>query len=168
MSTGNWFRKHRRQLAAHSLILVGFLVFTLFASEPLFDRLERLPGEAQLERLSLPAETNGIQYWIDQVEVTKTLVEVRGWAFIENHDSHDSEVFLVFESDRRRYVFDTMMQPRPDVTAHFQELGLDLDYSGFISLVPARRLARGEYTIGIYIRKGDIEALQYTDRTVEF
>ena len=163
----NWIRAHRKQVAIHSFVIAGFLVFTLFAAEPLFDRLERTPGEAQIQRLALPGETGGIQYWIDEVEITEHLVEVRGWAFIENHDAHDSEILLVFESARRRYVFDTMMQPRPDVTAHFEDLGLDLDHSGFMSLVPIRRVASGEYTIGIYIRKGDIEALQYTDRVME-
>ena len=43
---------------------------------------------------------------------------------------------------------------------------MNLDYSGFVALIPARKIANGEYVIGIYIRKGDIEALIYADKAV--
>ena len=168
MSTGSWFKAHRRQLGAHSLIIVGFALFLALAAEPLFDRLERVPGEAQLHRLALPSETGGIRSNIDRVESHgHTTLDVAGWAFIEGEDSEGGEIFIVLRSERKTYVFDTMAAPRPDVTAHFEELGLNLAYSGFMTLIPARTVASGEYTIGIYIRKGDIEALQYTLHTVE-
>ena len=166
MTRQNWLKAHKKPAVTHTFVVVGFVLLVLFVAEPLFDRLERISGEAQLKQVELPAETGGIQYWVDHVEVTTHVLDMRGWAFIENHDSHDSQVFLVFESDRRTYVFDTMVQERPDVTAHFEELGLELDYSGFMSLIPTRRIADGEYTIGIYIRKGDIDALIYTDRAI--
>ena len=43
---------------------------------------------------------------------------------------------------------------------------MNLDYSGVVALIPARKIANGEYTVGIYITKGDIEALQYADRAI--
>ena len=43
---------------------------------------------------------------------------------------------------------------------------MNLDYSGFVALVPARKIGDGEYAIGIYIRKGDIEALIYTNKAI--
>ena len=45
-------------------------------------------------------------------------------------------------------------------------MDLNLDYSGFVALIPARKIDNGEYIVGIYITKGDIEALQYTDRAI--
>jgi len=35
-----------------------------------------------------------------------------------------------------------------------------------MALIPARKIANGEYTVGIYIIKGNIEALVYTNKTI--
>ncbi|MFO7996277.1 MAG: hypothetical protein R6U93_03900, partial [Dehalococcoidia bacterium] len=67
----------------------------------------------------------------------------------------------------RTYVFTTEVIIRAGITEHFEESGLNLDYAGFRALIPAWKVADGEYTIGIYIKKGDIEALQYTGKIVE-
>ena len=170
MSTLNWFRTHRRQVAIHSCVIAGFLLFTLFAAEPLFDRLERIPGEAQLHRISLPAETGGIMYNAEEVSTAAgATLEVSGWAFIEGYDVDldETSTYVVLKSETRTYVFDTWPRERPDVAAHFEELGLNLDYSGFMTVIPARKIPSGEYAIGIYIRRGEIEALQYTAHTVD-
>lgn len=168
MAIGNWLKAHRKQVITHTLIVGGFLFFLLFLSEPLCDRLEQVAGESQLYETTLPAATDNIQYWIDYFETTKHILEVNGWAFIEGHDSVNSEIYIVLKSVGRTYVFTTEPVVRENVTRHFEELGLNLDYSGFAALIPARKIAGGEYTIGIYITKDNIEALQYTDRVVGF
>jgi len=168
MSTGSWLKTHRKQVIIHTLIVAAFLLFLLFLAEPLFDRLERVDGESSLYKTTLPAATNSIQYWVDQFQVTTNTLEISGWAFIEGHDSVDSEIYIVLESTGRTYVFATETVIRKSVTEHFKELDLNLDYSGFTALIPARKIANGAYTVGIYIKKGDIEALQYTDRVVVF
>lgn len=168
MPTGSWFNSHKKQVITHTSIVVVFVLFTIFVAAPLFGRFEQIAGESRRQDVSLPAATNSIQYWVDQFHVTTNTLEMNGWAFIEGQDSENSEVYIVLKSARRTYIFDTMVQERPDVTTHFEETGLNLDYSGFAALIPARKIANGEYTLGIYITKGDIEALQYTDITVEF
>ena len=168
MSTGSWLRTHRKQVIAHTLIVAGFLFFLLFLSGPLFDRLEQVTGASRLYETTLPAATNNIQYWVDHLAVTGHTLEIDGWAFIEGHDSVNSEIYIVLKSPDTIYVFTTETVVREGVTQHFRELGLNLDYSGFAALIPARKVTNGEYTVGIYITKGDIEALQYTDRVVEF
>ena len=165
---GSWFKAHRKQVITHTLIVGAFLLFLLFLSEPLFDRLERVAGESRLYKTTLPAATDNIQYWIDDLAVATHTLEINGWAFIEGHDSMNNEIYIVLKSGNRTYIFDTMEQKRPDVTTHFKELGLNLDYSGFAALIPARKIANGEYTVGIYITKGDIEALSYIDKVVAF
>jgi hypothetical protein len=167
MSMGSWFKAHRKQVITHTSIIVGFVLLTVFVSEPLFDRLERIPGEAQLQRLQLPVETNNIQYWIGIEGVTADVVHISGWAFINGLDSVDSEIYLILKSPDRTYVFTTEVVIRKDVTREFKELGLDLDYSGFKALLPPRKIANGEYTVGIYIRKGDTEALRYTSEVIK-
>ena len=165
MPMGSWLKAHRKQVITHTTIIVGFVLLTIFVVEPLFDRLEQVAGESQLYETSIPAETNNIIYWIDGLATDKYRgVDIRGWAFIEGQDSLNSETYIVLKSARRTYVFTTETVVREDVTKAFKELNLNLDYSGFTALIPARKIAGGEYTVGIYITKDDIEALQYTDR----
>jgi len=168
MATRSWLRTHRKSVITHTLIVGAFLLFLLFLSEPLFDRLEQVVGESQLYETTLPAATNCTQYWIDHLKVAAQILNIDGWAFIEGHDSLNSEIYITLNSTYRTYVFTTETVIREGVTEHFKELGLNLDYSGFAALIPAREIAGGEYTVGIYIRKGDVEALQYTDRGVVF
>ena len=166
MSTGSWFKSHRKQVITHTSVVVGFVLLLLFLSEPLFDRLEQVAGESRLYNTTLPAETNNIQYWVDQLQVTTNTLEITGWAFIKGHDSVNSEIYIVLKSADRTYVFTTETVIREGVTQHFEELGLNLDYSGFAALISAGKIANGEYTVGIHITKGDIEALQYTGRAI--
>ena len=166
MSTGSWLRTHRKSVITHTLIVCAFLLFLFFLSEPLFDRLERIAGESQLYETSIPTATDNIQYWVDQLQVATHVLEISGWAFIEEHDSVNSEIYVVLKSADRTYVFTTETVIREGITEHFKELGLNLDYSGFAALIPLRKIAGGKYTVGIYITKGDIEALQYTNRVV--
>jgi hypothetical protein len=166
MSTGSWLKTHRKQVITHTLIVGAFLLFLLFLSEPLFDRLEQVAGASRLYKTTLPAATDNIQYWVDHLETAAHTLEIDGWAFIEGHDSVNSEIYIVLKSAGRTYVFTTETVIREGVTQHFRELGLNLDYSGFAALIPAGKIASGEYTIGIYITRGDIEALQYTDRAI--
>ena len=166
MATESWLRTHRKQVITHTLIVGGFLFFLLFLSEPLFDRLEQVAGASRLYETTLPAATNNIQYWVDHLAVTGHTLEIDGWAFIEGHDSVNSEIYVVLKSADTIDVFTTETVIRDSVTQHFKELGLNLDYSGFAALILAGRIANGEYTVGIYIKKGDTEALSYIDKVV--
>jgi len=168
MSMGSWFKAHRKQVITHTLIVGAFVLFLLFLAEPLFNiGREAVQGESRLYQISLPAETNNIQYGINKLGMTTQMLEVEGWAFIEGYDSVDSEIYIVLKSADRTYVFTSETVIKTSVTHIFKELDLNLDYTGFTALIPAREIANGEYTVGIYIRKGDIEALQYTDRAIK-
>ena len=50
MSMRSWFKAHRKQVITHTLIVSAFVLFLLFLSEPLFDRLEEIMGEAKLQQ----------------------------------------------------------------------------------------------------------------------
>jgi hypothetical protein len=166
MSTGSWLRTHKKIVITHTLIVGAFLLFLFFLSEPLFDRLEQVAGESQVCETALPAATNNIQYWIDQLQVTTHTMEISGWAFIDGYDSLNSTIYVVLKSADRTYVFTTETMLREGVTQAFKELNLNLDYSGFTALIPAKKIAGGRYTVGIYITKDDVEALQYTGRAI--
>ena len=157
MSTGSWFRIHRKQIITHTSIIVGFVLFTILVTGPLFDRLERIPGEAQLYQLQLPTETNDIRFSIATTMHSHT-IEIWGWAVIEGHsvDLAHSKTYIVLKSDRHTYIFDTA--PR-----EIEGGG----WAGFLTNIPLRKIAKGEYIVGLYLTKGDIQALQYTSRIVE-
>ena len=150
---GSWFKAHRKKVITHTAIIAGFVLFTIFVAEPLFDRLERIPGEAQLYQLQLPAETNNIHFSIGDIIIHSNTIEISGWALIEEY--YVDRTYIVLKSDRHTYIFDTA--PR--------ELG-EWGWLGFVTNIPLRKIARGEYILGLYITKGDIQALQYTDEVI--
>jgi hypothetical protein len=166
MSRGSWFRTHRKQLITHTSIIVGFVLLTIFVVGPLFNRLDLFAGTSRLYETSVPAATDNIQYEVDHFENAAQILEIYGWAFIEGHDSVNSKIYIVLKSADRTYVFTTETVVRESVTEHFKELGLNLDYSGFSALIPTREIASGEYSVGIYIKKDDIEALIYTNKAI--
>ena len=165
MSTQNWLKRHRRQVAIHSSVIAGFLVFTLFAAEPIFDRFGSMPGESRVQQLQLPRETNDILHG-EVVSVTTAIIEIEGWAFVDGQGSRGSSTYIVMRSDTNTYVFDTAKRRRDDLAQQFAHLDMD-DWSGYYAVIPLRKIEAGEYTIGLYITKGDIEALQYTDKTLK-
>lgn len=167
MSTGSWFKAHRKQVITHTSIIAAFVLFTIFVAGPFFDTFEAISGESRLHEFPLPDETKDIKYsfWPFTTD-GHTVVDISGWAFIEGQDSENSQVFIVLKSANRTYIFDTTVLVRRDVTEALQELNVNLDYSGFKAIIPITKIENGEYIVGIYIRKGDIEALQYTNKAI--
>jgi hypothetical protein len=171
MSIGSWLRTHRKKIITHTAIIAGFVLFTIFVMVPLFDGLDRIPGEAQLHRLQLPAETTNMRYEIDDIFTDgQSGVEIRGWAFVDGQDSQNRELYVVLKSAHRTYVFDTKVELSPSALQIGGGLILNADYSGFRTLIPIREISNGEYIVGFYIRfylrNRVIEALYYTDRVV--
>jgi hypothetical protein len=166
MSTGSWLRTHRKQVITHTSIIVAFMLVTIFVVEPLFDRLGQVAGASRLYETSVPAATDNVQYWVDHFEAAAQILEIYGWAFIEGQNSVNSKIYIVLKSADRTYVFTTETVMRESVTEQFKELGLNLDFSGFSALIPTRQIASGEYSVGVYIRKDNIEALIYTNKAI--
>lgn len=164
----DWFRTRWKKVLAHSLILSGFLVYAFFLADPLSDKLEVWEGKSPPSLISLSLPTNNIQYNLERFSVnTYTyIIETRGWAFIEGESAEDSQTYIVLKSAENTYVFETSPWQRPDVTAAHEVLNLNLDWSGFVSVIQLSKIKEGEYNVGLYIRKADREALQYTGRGI--
>jgi hypothetical protein len=172
MSIGSRLRAHRKKIVIHTAIIAGFVLFTIFVSVPVFDRLDRIPDEAQLHQLELPAEITNMRYGIDNIFTdNRTGVEIHGWAFVDGQDCQNRELYIVLKSAQRTYVFDTHVEPRPDLLQIFDKaVILNVDRSGFMTLIPARKISNGEYIVGFYDRfylgNRVREALYYTDRVL--
>ena len=164
MSKGDWLKDHRKQVITHTSIIVVFILFTGFVAEPLFDSLERIPGEAQLQRLELPDVTTNIVYGFHEFTVQpNSTIWADGWAFISGQDAHDTDIYIILRSESETYAFDTVTRSLPHITEYFKTLGLDLDDSGFYANIPLAKIRDGSYSVGIYITKSEVDALQYTD-----
>ena len=161
MSTGSWLRTHRKSVITHTLIVGAFLLFVLFLSEPLFDRLEQVAGISMLHDISLPGETDNIMCGLTRHTIDTATIQLDGWAFIEGHGAENKETFIVLKSNNRVYVFDTVYRRRDDIALQFDRL--DLMWSGFMAVIPSEKIRSGEYSVGLYIRGDDTEALEFTD-----
>ncbi len=156
---------HRKKIAVHGLVLVGYVLYAVFLAGPVFDRFEAIQEEAQLSSISLPSQsTNDIVHFLRPVQSDGLILEVVGFAFIEGQGAEGAETCVVLRSGRETYVFDTVArQVSPAaVEAHGERILM----SGFRALIPARKVPAGEYAMGIYIRKGELEALRYLDEAV--
>ena len=70
------------------------------------------------------AETGVISYSFDEFTIDgRTTLVVRGWAFVNGHDSENSAAYMVLESTSQTRIFDTHAEERPDVTRHFVARG---------------------------------------------
>jgi len=131
------------------------------------NKFEIFPGEAQIHQRRLPAETNNIRYSFDSLEINdQTYLDIQGWTFIEHEDTENREIYVILKSADREFIFNAETTMRQDITKYFKELDLDLDHSGFMARIPVRKIANGQYTVGLYIKKNSIEALQYTQKTI--
>jgi hypothetical protein len=124
------------------------------------------PSEVNTLNPSLPLETNNIVSSIDVLSQDKNSIVLAGWAYIRGESSISSTIYIVLKSDKTTYVILPSSNKRGDVTAHFKSL--NFDDSGFSITFNKNKLEPGAYKIGIYIRKMNVEALQYTDREIKF
>jgi len=164
--SGSWMKINRKQFIVHGLILGCFALYCIFLAGIVTDMIEEISGESRLQAISLPGISGNILCAPVPDVVTRGLVDIKGWAFIKGEDYKDCQTFIVLKSANNTYVFDTLWQYRPDVAIYFENLGLDLGWSGFWAKIPIRKIKDGEYLIGVYIKKGDKEALQYVDQCI--
>jgi hypothetical protein len=123
--------------------------------------------ESTLQKVPLPRETDNISFSIDRLEEDGQIVKnikIEGWAFIGGTNSEESNCYIVLNSDIIFYIFNSDKRKRPDVTAHFKTM--NFDDSGFFAFIPKGDLEPGQYRIGIYVKKGKMNALQYTDKII--
>ena len=111
------------------------------------------------------AETNNISHHIEGINNTPAGTEIAGWAFIDKTETAGSEIFVILKGGDKQGMFATTSVPRPDVSKHFGNPSLD--HSGFSVLIKKGVMKKGEYRLGLYVKRGTQQALQYTGKTVK-
>lgn len=118
----------------------------------------------------LPAAKTKIKKSIDiisDIEVNENkCVDIKGWAFSNLTEAAGQTTYIVLASDQKSYVFDTGLMSRPDVTETLGE-GTNLDNTGFEAIIPYNAIDSEKYKIGIYIKTGDKEYYDLTDKVIE-
>jgi len=118
-----------------------------------------------LQLVALPEPSANLLSHIDYLGKVdsegKEFIEIRGWAFIEGQSPAQSQTYVVLKSNGTAYVFDTWINYTPWVPLHFGITDLGLEWAGFIARIPKEEIEDGAYKIGIYIKKGDMEVMQY-------
>ena len=128
---------------------------------------------SKLQQIILPEESGNIRCVISCIREQKDggeneFVKIYGWAFIEGLSAKSNKTYLALKSDINTYIFDTIPNYTWWVPDQLGITNLGLDWAGFIARVPKEEIENGTYEIGIYVKNGDIEALQYKGRVVEF
>ena len=113
---------------------------------------------------ALLKETNNVRHNVEWIRETAEGVEIGGWAFIDNQSAAGSEVFVVIKVADHESIFPAAKAQRHDVSVYFKNP--NLDDSGFSALLKKGDIPRGEYRIGLYLKQGTQEALQYTSKSV--
>ncbi len=157
-------RKLPKQLLVHGLILGSFLFYCIFLAEPLFNKFERIPGESKSYTFALPKETGGIRYNIEKLETAAQAIELKGWAFLEKPRYKSGRVYVVLQSKRHIYIFDTYYQPRPDVAKYFKSD--EVKNSGFFCIIPKGKIKQGKYKVGLYLEIKNARALIFTQKSI--
>ena len=103
---------------------------------------------------------------MDRLIVAPSAIEIQGWAYIEGYNAENNRVYIVLKSTRKTYIFDTFTlfeNPLDDQNGGYYS---SLDWSGFMTTISLRKIEKGDYTLGFYIIKEEIEALQYTNKVI--
>lgn len=114
---------------------------------------------SQLQSLALPQATNDLDLAVERADDKGGIIEVSGWAAIKNQDSINTSKYLVLQSQNKTYIFDTFsLWKRPDVTQVFK---INREDSGFNVFIPKDNIERGEYRLGLIIKKDKMTSFQY-------
>ena len=104
-------------------------------------------------------ESNNLRMNIDNIEIDKSKIFVRGWAFIDDgKPANNSEIFLIIRDADNTHILGTSKTIRTDVT-HCIGNNVNYDNSGFSAHVNIS--IKAPYKIGIGVIRTDEIAFQF-------
>jgi hypothetical protein len=131
---------------------------------------ESVPAPESLSHqvpLNIQKPTQEINYNFDSIHKSGKFLALRGWGFIDGLDTKALKKYILLKKNRKVVVFDVRLELRKDVTSHFNKTGLNLDSSGFQSIIPLGNMEEGSYQLGLYFSKGNQTGVVYTNRFFE-
>jgi|GEM_PF-3032097 len=135
--------------------------FVIRAKEPLEPYI---PVFAKLQNILLPLESSEILYSIDKIEQEPQYVAIEGWAYLKDLEATGSTYLLLQSQDNNKFLFDSSIVQRPDVSSYFNNK--QLDKSGFKLFIDTSSIPIGEYQIGLIVTKDADSRLTMTGKTI--
>ena len=101
--------------------------------------------------------------------IEKNHVKINGWAAIKDQNSENTKIEIVLLSKDKKYVLESDMIIRHDVTSSFKNLH-NYDFSGFTLKFKKEMLPSGNYKIGVIItdNKNKKACFKLFDKTVSY
>lgn len=106
---------------------------------------------------------------LESVVIEKNHVKINGWAAIKDQNSENTKIEIVLLSKDKKYVLESDMIIRHDVTSSFKNLH-NYDFSGFTLKFKKKTLPSGNYKIGVIItdNKNKKACFKLFDKTVSY
>ena len=159
----------------HIFLWSTAILYLLF-SPSLYYHLSPLQEGKPLEVWKEQPETTGnIRYHVEECKFwfqnmpsssERETYALWGWAFLNlgtNTLQTDFDRFVIIYDESHSYVFPVRRVPRSDVQDKFKDLNLiDLQSSGFSSVISRNALAIGEYGIGLLFKHKQDGSSYYT------
>lgn len=154
----------------HIIIAVMF-IFYLVSANYIFNNLLKLKNESVLINIDSEIVECQLKYSIDSIYQSKlrwkNTICIRGWALKKDEDVNNCEILLKLDSNNNKYVFSTFKNMKPGLTKVIgEEVGMNLDESGFQANIPYDVMKDGAYKLGILIRSGDINYYSDTNNYI--
>ena len=111
--------------------------------------------------IDLPGEKENLVYFFDHISQDGVYLRINGWAFIDGQSSRGQETYVVLQSNNSRFIYDTSVDYRSDVSTHFGRN--DLDDAGFIATIRKSDIGKGIFRVGLYIKGNDIYGHVFLD-----
>lgn len=147
-----------------SLLVMGLL--SLITYEVL-----HIYGTASKYKERLPDIGRNIHAGIDQKNVRKIkfrhLIELEGWAYINNYNAESQTVYIVLLSEKEHYIFGTQKVLRNDLPSALNDPTNSVENAGFSTLIDMSNVEEGTYSIGYYIKNEDQEELSLSGTLVK-
>ena len=116
--------------------------------------------------LKIKESTKEAVCYFDTAGISGKYVTIRGWGFLKGMDAISIQSYILMKKNETVKAFEVKVKIRKDVSGFFKKSGLNLDSSGFQSLIPIEILEKGDYQIGFYIVKGDQAGTVFTKKHV--
>jgi hypothetical protein len=119
-----------------------------------------------LQNSPIPLTSYNILFSIDVIHTEYYYIVLEGWAFLDEWYPKAGKVFLVFQSDKQTFLFDTFPVIRKDVSKKHGILNR-LDRSGFIAVIHQAVLPKQTaYRLGLVVRNSRQASFVETHKTL--
>ena len=131
-------------------------------------KLEEEQTNSDILNIKIKDRTNGDEFAsnLETLEIKNNIIKVTGWAFFKNQSPNKTRIVLLLIKDGEVAKFQLQKIIREDVTSYFK-LDYNVDDCGYIATIVSKKLKKGTYKIGVYLKNEETNkaGLMITDKT---